>query len=208
MKAPVTIALCAIILVVFVFEILTGASPFFGRGGNAMALVSMGAIVPDLFESGEYWRLLSAMFLHIGLLHLVLNAWALYQLGGLFEHLFGTGRFVVVYFATGITASTVSALFTNGIAAGASGAIFGILGALILTIRRSPLWRSDRALRGLLPQLMVWAGINIVIGFSFPGIDNSAHIGGFVSGLLLGLIPHRVPPRPPSGEVIEVEPPR
>lgn len=204
MRSRLTTALCAVIVVVFIFEILTGATPFFGRGGSGEALSHMGAITPWVFSEGEYWRLVTAMFLHIGLLHLLLNTWALYQLGALFETLFGTGRFAFTYFASGIIASAVSAARAEGLSAGASGAIFGILGALIVSLWRSPRWRSQPWAKGLVQQLAVWAGINIMIGFTFPGIDNNAHIGGFVAGLLLGLIPHRVPPPPPSAEVIDV----
>ena len=204
MKIRLTKILCAIIVIVFALEVFNGATQLFGRGGDGEALNRMGAINPSVFSEGAYWRLLAAMFLHIGLLHLLLNTWALYQLGTLFESLFGTPRFAITYFLTGIAASIVSAIRTEGLSAGASGAIFGILGALIVSLWRSPRWKSQPWVKGLIQQLGVWAGINIVIGFSVPGIDNNAHIGGFVAGLLLGLIPHRVPPPPPSAEVIEV----
>lgn len=197
--APVTFGILAVIVVVFVMETLAGGSQ------QTSVLVSLGAIVPNLFAAGEYWRLLAAMFLHIGFLHLFLNLWALYQLGGVFEMLFGSPRFAVTYFASGIAASIASAFFTNGVAAGASGAIFGILGALIVSIRRSPRFRNAAWGRGLVQQLLFWAGINIVIGFTMPGIDNAAHIGGFIMGLILGFQPHRVPPQPPNEMVIDVE---
>ena len=203
MKSRVTKLLCLFIFVVFVFEILTGATHFFGGGGDPEALNAMGAINPWVFSEGQYWRLLTAMFLHIGLLHLLLNAWALYQLGSLFETLFGSARFTLTYFATGIAASIASAARTEGLAAGASGAIFGILGALIVAIWRKPRWRSQSWARSLVQQLMIWAVINIAIGFRLEGIDNNAHIGGFVAGVILGLLPHRVAPPPPSAEVID-----
>jgi rhomboid protease GluP len=197
-QSPVTLGIIAVIGIVFVMETLAGGS------SRTDVLYSLGAIVPDLFAKGEYWRLLAAMFLHIGFLHLFLNLWALYQLGGVFEMLFGSPRFAATYFASGLVASTASALFTNGLAAGASGAIFGILGALIVSIRRSPRFRNAAWGKGLVQQLLFWAGINIVIGFTMPGIDNAAHIGGFITGLLLGLQPHRVPPPPPNEMVIDV----
>lgn len=197
--SPITFALLAIIVVVFGFEVVAGGSK------NTQVLYALGAIVPDLFASGQYWRLLAAMFLHIGILHLALNLWALYQLGGVFEMLFGSKRFAVTYFVSGLVASAASAMFTNGLAAGASGAIFGILGALIVAIRRSPRFRHAPWGRGLVQQLLFWAAINIVIGFTTPGIDNAAHIGGFLAGLLLGLQPHRVPPPPPNEMVIDVD---
>jgi rhomboid protease GluP len=148
------------------------------------------------------------MFLHGGFMHLFLNMWALYQIGGIFETLFGSTRFLLTYFVSGLVASLVSSIFippfTPGV--GASGAIFGILGALILALRRSPLWSRKEWSGALARQLAIWAGINIVIGFTMPGIDNAAHIGGFVAGLLLGLVPHRVAPPPAAGMMIDVQP--
>ncbi len=197
--SPITFGLIAVIVVVFGFEMVAGGSK------NTQVLYALGAIVPDLFATGQYWRLLAAMFLHIGFLHLFLNLWALYQLGGVFEMLFGSKRFALTYFVSGIAASVASAMFTNGLAAGASGAIFGILGALIVAIRRSPRFRHAPWGRGLVQQLVFWAAINIVIGFTAPGIDNAAHIGGFLAGLLLGFQPHRVAPPPPNEMVIDVD---
>lgn len=205
---PITIGLIIAILLVFVAEIMNGV-PFVGVGQEHLsALAELGAIVPGMLERGEYWRLVAAMFLHIGLLHLILNLWALYQLGYVFEMMFGSVRFLVIYFLTGLTASVTSALFLDpgGLSAGASGAVFGILGALIVAIRRSPVWRHEPWTRGFTQQLMGWAGLNVIIGFTLPGIDNAAHLGGFVAGFILGFIPHRVPPPPPNRMVIDAQP--
>lgn len=203
-RAPITVSLIIAIMIVFLGEVSSGI-PFFAVGpAYTEQLQRMGALKPGVFESGELWRLVTAMFVHVGLLHLLLNVWALFQLGSIFEAMFGSTRFLITYFVSGIVASAASAYFTGGTAAGASGAIFGILGALILSIRRSPLWRHQAWTRGFIQQLIGWALINIVIGF-MPQIDNAAHIGGFVAGLALGLIPHRVPPPPPQGMVVETQ---
>ena len=202
-----TRTLIAIILVVFVLEGLAGI-PLWGVGNeHTPRLAAIGAINSNVFANGEYWRLVTAIFLHIGILHLLLNVWALYQLGSVFEVLFGSGRFALTYFVSGIVASIASARYIapGTISAGASGAIFGILGALIIAIRRSPRWRNESWARGLTGQLIFWAAINILVISRFPGIDNRAHIGGFVAGLVLGLIPHRVPPPPPNEMVIDVD---
>ena len=206
-RMPATIGIMLAILMAFVAEVMNGI-PFVSVGDEHLpALARMGAIVPWLLDQGEYWRLLAAMFLHIGLLHLLLNMWALYQLGYVFEVMFGSARFVVIYFVAGIAASITSAIFLSpvGLSAGASGAVFGILGALIVAIRRSPVWRHEPWTRGFTQQLMGWAALNVFIGFSFPGIDNAAHMGGFVTGLVLGFIPHRVPPPPPNRMVIDAQ---
>jgi rhomboid protease GluP len=199
---PVTMTLLIACVAVFLLELATGATR------NMAVLVYLGAIVHGLLADGEYYRLVTAMFLHGGFLHLFLNMWALYQLGMIFEAMFGSWRFLLTYFVAGIAASVVSSIFIPvGVpGVGASGAIFGILGALIVSIKRSPLWRGREWTRILTRQLSVWAGINILIGFSVPGIDNAAHIGGFVAGLILGLFPHRVPPPPPGEMVIEARP--
>jgi rhomboid protease GluP len=203
-RAPATAALLAAITAVFLFELVSGATY------NEQFLGELGAILPwsELASTGQYWRLLTGMFLHEGWLHWAANAWALYQLGFLFELMFGTPRFLLIYFVTGLIASAASAsrLPLGGSSVGASGAILGVLGAFIFSIRRSPQWRNERWTRSLLVQLVFWAIFNIFLGFQIPQIDNAAHIAGLVSGLLLGLLPHRVPPPPPSSRVIDVEP--
>lgn len=198
---PVTTALLVIIAGVFFYELATGAALSDAR------LIEMGAIVPWLFERHEYWRLVAAMFLHAGWLHWAFNSWALYQLGTLYETLFGSFRYAVIYFVTGICASVASALLGHGPAVGASGAIFGILGAFIFSIRRSPQYRHQPWTRSLIGQLVFWIVVNIIIGFSVKFIDNAAHIAGLISGLLLGFWPHRVPPPPPRDMVIDLPPP-
>lgn len=205
-KAPVTMALLVMIAIVFAFEVLTKAYE------SDEMMVAMGAIVPGLVQRGELWRLITSMFLHGGWLHWLANSWALYQLGTLYEVLFGSKRFALIYFSTGIIAGVASSMYNHGPAVGASGAIFGILGAFIFSIRRSPLYRHQPWTRGLIGQLVFWIVVNIAIGYSLPFIDNVAHIGGLISGLLMGLIPHRVPPPPPRDSVIDVgtfdQPPR
>jgi rhomboid protease GluP len=200
-RIPVTIGIITLIVLVYLVEWARGGS------NNTEVLVAVGAIVPWTMQQSEYWRLLTAMFIHIGILHLFLNVWALYQLGSVFEVMFGSGRFLLTYFVSGLIASLASAVLPPAaVSAGASGAIFGILGALIFSIRRSPVWRHQPWTKGFTQQLIGWAVINVIIGFTFPGIDNAAHIGGFIAGLLLGLIPHKVSPPPPKSVTIEVEP--
>ncbi len=200
-RAPVTRILLVAIAVVYALE-------FF----KADEMLQFGALIPGMLQHGEYWRLLTSMFLHappgspLGWLHWATNSWALYQLGTLYEVLFGSKRFTLVYFATGICAGIASSLYSHGPAVGASGAIFGILGAFIFSIWRSPQYRHQPWTRSLLGQLLFWIGVNLYIGSRVTLIDNVAHIGGLVAGLLLGLIPHRIPPPPPGRSVIEVQP--
>ena len=194
-RAPITTGLLIAIAVIWFAEL---------RDSNTM--ISRGAVVPGLLERGELWRLLTAMFLHASWLHWLVNSWALYQLGMLYEAMFGSGRFALVYFASGIAASLASSMNIETASVGASGAIFGVLGAFIFSIKRSPQWRHEPWTRSLLGQLMFFAVLNLYIGFQVPFIDNTAHVAGLAAGLLLGFMPHRVPPPPPSSSVIEVQP--
>ncbi len=161
------------------------------------SLMEAGANFGPAIRAGEYWRLVTSMFLHGGLVHLALNAWALFQLGSLFELLMGPSRMLLVYFASGIAGSLASAVFTHTPSVGASGAIFGLLGALIafLLRRRGALTPQGKS---ILMQLVGWAVINVFFGFSTPGIDNSAHLGGCAAGLLFGFVlpepPRSLPP--------------
>jgi rhomboid protease GluP len=196
------------IVTAFVLQVYTGA-------WEDPLLLRRWAINGDaVFGGGEYWRLLTAMFLHGNgtvqgtLLHLMLNLLALFQLGKLYEAMFGTRRFLLVYFCTGLLASLASALLNRGWSVGASGAIFGIVGAFIFSVRRSPRFRQERFARSIVNQLVFWTVANLLIGFQIPQIDMSAHLGGLAAGLLLGaILPHpALPPPPPAQAVVDVSP--
>jgi rhomboid protease GluP len=190
-RAPVTFTLLALITIVFALE----------KAFGEQSLFQLGAILP--FQYGQYWRYVTGMFLHEGWLHWGSNAWALYNLGTLYEALFGARRFALVYFVSGIFASLASSV-SGHVSVGASGAIFGILGAFIFSILRSPQYRHQPWVKGLVGQIIFWIVVNLAIGSQFKMIDNTAHVGGLIAGLLLGLIPHRVPPPPPNTYVIDV----
>lgn len=175
----VTTVILGINVVVFVVELALG-------GASGEVLVRLGAMVPFLVATGEYWRLITAMFLHVGVLHLLLNSWGLFLFGNLIEGVFGSARFVAIYLVTGFCASAASFAFggPNRIAAGASGAIFGLLGAwLAYNWRRRELFMAQANLRGVL----ILIALNLFLGFQITGIDNTAHIGGLVAGVLAGL---------------------
>jgi rhomboid protease GluP len=202
-NAPVTTILLAVITVVFAVEWSRHVE---SPAGN-LVLYRMGAVTHDALFNGQYWRLFTAMFLHANRLHILANAWSLYQLGTAFEDLFGSRRFAVIYFVSGLCASVGSSLMMapQGIGVGASGAIFGILGAFIPSLLRSR-WRRERWARSLIAQLLFWGILNIVMGFQIPEIDNTAHITGLVVGFLLGLAPQKIVHPPPGEETIDVRP--
>lgn len=199
-RAPVTTFLLIVIAVVCAVEFRMHAFD------NNELLMRLGANVPGALQRGEYWRLLTAMFLHGSLLHWLVNSWSLFQLGTFYEALFGSRRFAFVYFVSGIVASAASSTFTHAISVGASGAILGVVGAFIFSILRSPKYRHERWGRDFIGQLVFWIIVNIFIGFSVTFIDNVAHVAGLITGLLLGFIPHRVPPPPPQQQIVNVQP--
>lgn len=161
------------------------ADALLGLVGRQDTLLEAGAMVPLLVAGGEWWRLLTAIFLHIGLLHLAFNSLALFVFGGLIEEALGSARMVAVYLVSGFAASATSYAFGSPLVAavGASGAIFGMLGAwLAYNLRR----RSLSLARSNVQSALFLIGINLVFGFTIPGIDNLAHIGGLVSGVAAG----------------------
>lgn len=170
--------LIGINVLVFLAMMATGA-PQANR-----TLIRFGALIRPLPED-ELWRLVASMFIHIGLIHLAFNMWALYIFGPAIEQRYGAGRFLMLYFGTGLTGAAASLTFNSGfgIAAGASGAVFGILGAWIAFFIRH---RDSAMAQGHLQQLLMLVGLNLAFGFVIGGIDNLAHLGGLAGGVLLG----------------------
>lgn len=189
-RTPVTLLLLLAVGAGFLLEILAGGST------DQRVLLALGANYPPLvWGQGEWWRLLASVFLHIGVVHLLLNGWALLQLGSLFETWVGSFQLLAVFLVTGAAGSAASLVWSRGLSAGASGAIFGLIGALIafLLRRRDLLTPFGRSVLG---QLVLWAAINVFFGLSTPGIDNAAHFGGAAAGLVLGLLLKGRQPRP------------
>jgi rhomboid protease GluP len=191
---PATLAILGVLFAVFVFEVATGAL------ASAQAMVRAGALTRAAVLAGEWWRLVSAVFLHGGLDHLVGNAIALLVLGMMCEHAFGRTQFLFLFVMSGIAGSILSMLMNPGPSVGASGAIFGLQGAAIVLFRR----HRDRLImraRRIGVVLLVWALYTLAQGAFAPFVDNGAHIGGFVAGALLARGLHPVVLEPPSDEV-------
>jgi rhomboid protease GluP len=152
-------------------------------------MIQWGSNLGILTRSGEYWRLLTSMFLHFGLLHIAMNMFCFYQAGPLVERLFGNVGFAILYFFSGIVASLCSSCyfpFSNS--AGASGAICGVLGGLFGFIIRSKKTIPVSIFKSWKSAILSFIGLNVVIGFLVPQIDFAAHGGGFIAGFILGLI--------------------
>ncbi len=143
-------------------------------------LMYFGAKVNELIAAGQYWRLFTAMFLHVGVMHLLFNSYALYVYGPIVEKLYGKIRFAVIYILSGMVGSLFSYLFSPNPAAGASGAIFGLMGSL-LYFRKRKRYLFQRTFG---PGLFIVISMNLLLGFIQPGIDNWGHIGGLIGGFL------------------------
>jgi len=175
----VTTGLIALLAFVFTVEMAADALD------SDHAIVAVGALVRSAVAAGEYWRLLSATFLHGSFDHLVGNSIALFILGMVCEHAFGRRQFVLLYVASALAGSLMSLLWSPGPSVGASGAIFGLQGAAIALFRR----HRDRLLvrdRRIGVVLVVWAIYTVLSGLTTPYIDNGAHIGGLAAGWLVG----------------------
>src|ERR1700675_1877246 len=159
-------------------------------------LVRWGANVGVLTFSGEWWRLLTNVFVHGGLLHIAFNMWCLWNLGALCESLYGRGTYAAIYLVCGLGASLASAAWHPSTpSVGASGAIFGLAGALIAAFKLGEFSVPRSALSGTLRSLGAFVVYNLIFGAIIPGIDNTAHIGGLVTGLLVGALVALIAPQ-------------
>jgi rhomboid protease GluP len=183
-----TQAILAILIGIFLLTMVVGGS--INAPENISVLIRMGAKVNSLVVEGDWWRLLTATLLHGGLLHIGFNGYALYMIGMDLEGFFGRLRFAAIYLVSALGGSVASFAFSPfyAVGVGASGAIFGLIGALAVY------FGFNRSLFGRLGQAQFWNIIvvivlNLVIGFSgfFP-IDNSAHIGGLLTGAAIGYV--------------------
>ncbi len=187
---PVTSAIIGVNVLVFVAMTLSGVSPLMPHNAD---LVRWGANTGLQTLLLQPWRIWVSNYVHIGFAHIAANMWCLWNLGALAERIFDRWTYFLTYTCCGIAASLASlALHPNRISAGASGAIFGLAGALIAALYLGKLPVHPRALRATLKSLISFAVLNIFLGAVIPFIDNSAHVGGLASGLILGavLAPH------------------
>lgn len=217
-SAPATYTLVAINCLVFLAMTLKGVNPL---SPAPEQLLRWGADnAGSVLLNGEWLRIVTAMFVHVGILHLATNMWCLWNLGLLAEPLMGSLGVFAVYILTGAAGNLLSTLVNwlwpirdaGGIGfpvgAGASGAVFGIAGALIILLKSHRLPVPPFELKRLRKSVIYFAAINLVIGFSISGgtrvfgsgisIDNMAHLGGFSCGLLFGtpMVPRLGSPRP------------
>ena len=178
-RSDITVVLIAVNVGIFLLTAVSGAGV--ATGGGQSSIYDNFALVPVLVAHGDWYRLVSSMFLHYGILHIGFNMWALYVIGTPLETMLGRLRFATLYFLAGIGGSILS--FSTGQlltpAAGASGAIFGIFGAFFVILRRRNLETG-----GILGLIV----INLVLSFTFANIDWRGHVGGLITGGIIGAV--------------------
>ena len=174
-KMPATIALIAINVIVFVIELAGGGTGSFSGGGDVIR--DAGLHGPDVSD-GDWWRVVSSGFLHAGFLHLLLNMYVLYVAGSILEPGVGTPRFLGIYFVS-LIAGSLGALIVdpNAVTVGASGAIFGLMAAVVVIAR-------SRGVEQLASQFGLFIVLNLVLTFSISGISVGGHIGGLIGGFV------------------------
>ena len=183
-KAPCTVVLIAVNTAVFL------ALSVIGMTEDAGFMLQHGAMyAPDILYNGKYYELFTSMFLHFGFSHLMNNMVMLLVIGYSLEPEIGKIRFLLIYLGSGLMGNLVSAWFdvsqgSYAVSAGASGAIFGIVGALLYVAIRNHGRVGEISTRGL----VLMAGLSLYYGFTAQGVDNAAHIGGLISGFLLAVL--------------------
>jgi membrane associated rhomboid family serine protease len=174
-QAPVTYALIGINLLIY----LIGASQGAGLSNPGGSLYSKLWLDAPQLHSGGWYRLVTTMFLHASVLHIAFNMFALWAIGRPVEQYLGTARYIGLYFVSGLAGSAGALVQTPGVTVGASGAIFGILGAMLIIE-----WQITGRLAGTAMTLIV---INLVFSFAVPGISWGGHVGGLIGGILVML---------------------
>jgi rhomboid protease GluP len=177
---PATLLLILSLGAIFAWQLSTGALV------SEQSVIAAGALVRDRVLQGEWWRILSATVLHGNVEHLVGNAVSLYILGMASEHAYGTRSMLIIYLVSGIAGSLLSVAASPGPSVGASGAIFGLMGAVMVLFwkHHDDLLVRDKRI-GVV--IAVWALFTVVTGLMTPMIDNAAHIGGLLGGMAVSL---------------------
>lgn len=178
----ITIALIAINVLIYIISSLISGSI---ADIDAMTLLRMGAKYNPYINRGEIWRLFTSTFLHGGIIHITCNMYSLYAVGGQVERIYGKVKYILIYILSALGASALSYLLDpRSLSVGASGAIFGVFGALLVYVIKA----KDRLNKGALVNLLAVLGLNLYIGLTIPNIDNFAHIGGLVTGIITSII--------------------
>jgi rhomboid protease GluP len=207
-NAPVTyciLSICCLLYGICLLYSTRSGHPLMPEGGGLTAIFNIGAIdgmtnyklgstmpLGYIIADNEWWRLITAIFLHGSLMHIVFNMWVIMDIGPMVEELFGSARYLFLYIATGAFGYVVSSFFGNH-SVGASGALLGLIGILLASTTRS----SSASAKMMRSNLIKWIIYIAVLGLMMRGIDNYAHFGGLAAGFALGKL---FVDRPPQGQ--------
>jgi rhomboid protease GluP len=191
----VTPAIVAANILVFGLMVARGVPPL---GPTAEDLFNWGATFgPAVALDGEWWRLLTSAFVHVGAIHIALNMYVLWGAGPLTERIYGHAAFLVLYVLAAIGGSLASVLWSPlAVSAGASGAIFGVYGALLAFTHAAHHALPPPVVASLRRGIIMFVVYNIIFGLTIPNISNSAHLGGFATGFAAGWLLARGPGTP------------
>ena len=194
-EPTLTYVLIGINVAVALGAFLSGASAT-GGGGLSSSLLDDGSVSRFTVDEGEYWRIVTAGFLHTGMIHLLFNMFGLYILGGLIEPAVGRLRFGIIYFVS-LLAGSFGALLLEPTAptVGASGAIFGLMGAAVVVMR-------NRGINPMESGIGLWIGLNLLITFTIPNISIGGHIGGLIGGAAAAAVMFDLPDRVPMPQIL------
>lgn len=182
----VTPTLVALNVAVWLLNVLSGLSPMSPSaqelaiwGGNFLPLTLL-----------QPWRLLSAMFLHGGIVHLGFNMWALWNTGRLAERFYGNTQLALIYLVAGLAGSIASLFFAarTGVSVGASGAIFGVVGCLLAALSTKADKLPPELAKSMRSSMLTFIALSLVLGFTAGFVDNAAHLGGLAGGYLMGMV--------------------
>lgn len=180
--APVTAVLIALNVIVFLAELVTGGASSGVSSQITGSVLQHGVFFGPLVADGEWWRIVSSGFLHLGFLHIGMNMLLLFFLGRVLEGSIGSVRFAAIYFASLVAGSLGSLLLEPTVAAaGASGAVFGLMGAALVASRSRGINPWESGIGGLVV-------LNLLLTFAVPGIAKGGHLGGLIGGLIIGYL--------------------
>lgn len=181
-KSSLTLGLIAINIILFIISSAISGNIF---DIDSMTLLKLGAKYNPAINNGEVWRLITAAFLHGGIMHLACNMYSLYIVGSQIEVIYGKKKYIIIYFFSALGSSGLSYLLApRSLSVGASGAIFGLMGALLVFVLRN----RKKLNKGIIGNLIAVIAVNLYIGLTIPNIDNFGHIGGLIIGIIIAIL--------------------
>jgi rhomboid protease GluP len=180
-KPIITYCIISLNIIIYIVTAILSKNIFYS---DINVLIHLGAKYNPYIRQGQFYRLITCMFLHGGIVHLVLNMYSLYSIGPLVEKLYGKIKYIIIYFVSGIMSSLFSFMFSQGVSIGASGAIFGLLGTIfVFAIKMKEIVGKD-----FLKNITSVIVANLILGLTISNIDNFGHLGGIIGGIISGYL--------------------